>query len=756
MIVSSNSNQELIKLKGKFLTIKWSGADSSGTRELWIFESISDKERYFIYSSKQGIKSSCFYDIEIKAKSFKRSKYQNQSYELISCKIVSPDNDSDVEKMLVSNVSGLGVKGIQKIKKELNLSSIKELFKDVTVVQNVLKTAVYENLKAFIESFDQKDYDFFYENGLLKLYDKLHTKFENKDFVSRYKNGGDPYELYVDHWIDFKLVDAFASIINPELDAYKKVRAFTYKILRTNFSSLCSMYYDDTPLYRQLWNFYDLYRNDNSDNSTLFEQSYIVSLLGILLGKYSISNDLIIESLKIMIQRGEIYFDNLSKRLSLNEIYEQELFISKKLIKIRDQEIKKQIIPLPSQNLSNEQKEAYSSALNNPISVITGYPGTGKSYLIAYIVETLLEGKYYKKKDIAVLTPTGRASTILTYKTGIEAKTIHSFLKLSKPDEDESFIESFEKENPVKVVVVDEFSMVSLPIFYELLKICKSIEKLILVGDRGQLPCIGKGNLLEDIINSQKFPTFVLKEVHRTDKIDIFDHFISINENKVPNLNTANVKFIEQNGTQFLNNIVRIYEEKTNKYSIDNVIILLPSYLELGQPGINEVNKRLQDWNVKRTGAKKNLFIYNNLTLFIGDRVIQTINDYDKNVFNGEIGIVEEITSNNRNGHIIVAFGNGKKIKYTKSEILENLSLAYAITVHKFQGSEASCVIFGILKNRVEHMFTKKFMYTAVSRAKEELLLLGSMDLYTQKIQSPNADLKYYTNLKMLIEKEAE
>nr|WP_307908175.1 hypothetical protein [Mycoplasmopsis bovis] len=123
------------------------------------------------------------------------------------------------------------------------------------------------------------------------------------------------------------------------------------------------MYYDDTPLYRQLWNFYDLYRNDNSDNSTLFEQSYIVSLLGILLGKYSIPNDLIIESLKIMIQRGEIYFDNLSKRLSLNEIYEQELFISKKLIKIRDQEIKKQIIPLPSQNLSNEQKEAYSKCI---------------------------------------------------------------------------------------------------------------------------------------------------------------------------------------------------------------------------------------------------------------------------------------------------------------------------------------------------------------------------------------------------------
>nr|WP_307908176.1 hypothetical protein [Mycoplasmopsis bovis] len=140
-----------------------------------------------------------------------------------------------LKKCLVSNVSGLGVKGIQKIKKELNLSSIKELFKDVTVVQNVLKTAVYENLKAFIESFDQKDYDFFYEHGLLKLYDKLHTKFENKDFVSRYKNGGDPYELYVDHWIDFKLVDTFASIINPELDSLQKSKSVYLQNIKNQF-----------------------------------------------------------------------------------------------------------------------------------------------------------------------------------------------------------------------------------------------------------------------------------------------------------------------------------------------------------------------------------------------------------------------------------------------------------------------------------------------------------------------------------------
>ncbi|MCE6091154.1 AAA family ATPase [Mycoplasmopsis agalactiae] len=756
MFMSNESNSGAIRLKGKFLVVKWSGADNNIPRELWIFESSPERERFFIYTNKQEIKSSCFYEIEVKLRASKRSKYQNSTYELLSFKIVSPDNDSDIEKMLVSNVAGLGVKGIQRIKSELGLSSIKELFDDVESAQNVLKTAIYENLKAFINSFDQKDYDFFAENGLLKLYDKLRARFENNDFVSRYKNNGDPYELYVDHWIDFKLVDLFAQCVNKNIEPYKIIRAFTYKILRTNFNNICTMYYDVLPFYKSLWNWYEDYRRDNSENSTLFEQSYVVSLLSLLLQKRDISDDLIIESLNVMIQRGEVYFDSDSKRLSLNEVYEQELFVAKKLIKIRDSELKQQVIPLPSQKLADEQKKAYASALNNPLSVITGYPGTGKSYLIAYIVETLLKDKHYKKKDIAVLTPTGRASTILAYKTGIEARTIHSFLKLSKSDEDDSFIESFEKENPIKVVVIDEFSMVSLPIMYELLKTCTSIERLILVGDRDQLPCIGKGNLLEDIINSKKFPTFVLKEIHRTDKIDIFKHFIAINDNKVPKIDTENVKFIEQNGIQFLNNIVKIYEEKVNKYSIDNVIILLPSYLELGQPGINEVNKRLQEWNIKRTGAKKNLSIHNNLTLFVGDRVIQTVNDYDKNVFNGEIGIVEEINTDSKNTFIIVGFGQDKKVRYNRSEILENLSLAYAITVHKFQGSEASCVIFGILKNRVEHMFTKKFMYTAVSRAKEELLLLGSKDLYIQKIQSRNADLKHYTNLKLLIEKEAK
>ncbi|MGV2392623.1 UNVERIFIED_CONTAM: ATP-dependent RecD-like DNA helicase [Campylobacter lari] len=138
-------------------------------------------------------------------------------------------------------------------------------------------------------------------------------------------------------------------------------------------------------------------------------------------------------------------------------------------------------------------------------------------------------------------------------------------------------------------------------------------------------------------------------------------------------------------------------------------------------------------------------------TYYVGDKVIQLANDYEKNVFNGEIGYIVNI--DDKLGEITVDFDGKKEVKYKKSEILENLKLAYAITVHKFQGSEAKCVIFGIMKNSAEHMLTKKLLYTAVSRAKEELILAGSSVLYSLKIK--NGDINstnINTNLKQFLQ----
>ncbi|MGV2392622.1 UNVERIFIED_CONTAM: AAA family ATPase [Campylobacter lari] len=241
-------------------------------------------------------------------------------------------------------------------------------------------------------------------------------------------------------------------------------------------------------------------------------------------------------------------------------------------------------------NYSEEQKNAFEKALLNPISIISGYPGTGKSFIINAIYQTLISNKAYKTDDIAILTPTGRAATILSEKTNCDVRTIHSFLKLSK---DDNLVEAFEFEKDTKVLIIDEFSMVNLHVFHILLSVCNKVEKIVFVGDENQLPCIGPGNILEDIIKSNKFPVSRLNEIFRTDKQDIFEHFKAINNSKTPVLISDSVNFIEQNSLDFLNNIVDLYAEKVEKYNgMNDVIILLPTYK--GTSGIDNINKAIQ------------------------------------------------------------------------------------------------------------------------------------------------------------------
>ncbi|WP_029513448.1 ATP-dependent DNA helicase [Mycoplasmopsis primatum] len=756
IIEAKNKENSNIIVKGRFLIIKWGGPSVDWKKTLWVFESASDRTQYFIYTNQQGIKTSHFYEVELKRRDLQKSKYSNASYDLINFKLYQPHNNIDIERMLLANVDGLGPKGLEIIKNNVPDGEMKKIIENPKLVEKALKPKVYDSLVRYLQEYNDNDYEFFVKHGLTILQSKLKKKFENQNFVMRYSKGNDPYELYIDNWIDLKLVDKFALNVNPNLEPHKRIRAFIYKIFRSSFSDITSFFKDDIALYKKLWSWYEQYRYSNNENCTMFEKVYVTQLLELIFSNASISTDDILNTIEAMIQRREIIIDNEFNRLMLSEVYEQEFFIAKRLEKIKELGKSFEYAKTISNELAREQNVAYNIALENPVSIITGYPGTGKSYLISHIIKTLLSNKKYKNKDIAILTPTGRAATILTYKTGLEAKTIHSFLRLSASEDDENLIEAFETHNPIKVIIIDEFSMVNLQLFYNILKICNKLEKIVIVGDRDQLPCIGKGNLLEDIINSECFPVTTLREVYRTEKKDIFNHFLAINENRKPKLNTESVKFIEQNPNEFLKNIVSIYEEKVKKYSIDEVIILLPAYLELGMPGIKEVNKRLQEWNLKKNKDKEKLDIFTNLSYYVGDKVIQMVNDYEKNVFNGEIGFITKIEKSANTSYIIVTFDGEKQIKYSKSEILENLSLAYAITIHKFQGSESKCVIFGILKNKVDHMFNKKFMYTAVSRAKEELLLLGSADLYIQKILSPNSEVKYYTKLKSLIKQESK
>lgn len=706
------------KVKGRFRKIFKGGPDKDWAFTLSSFVA-EDAKTYTVYMNKTKIEIDAYYEIDIKKQTGRSTYYLN------NLTLTKPETSDEVFNLLLSNVKGLGSVTIRKIENKLGKENLIKIIDKPEHAKDIVSDKVYENLKEFCKTYTSENLAFFVDNNLTLFHNKLKQKFGKVNFVEIYSNEN-PYTLYTNHRFNIETVDYFAQKVNPGIPLNLRIQAFIY------------------------YAFSDLEQNNN----TLHEVIEIVEKTQFLFYRVTaelVSEKNILEALNDLINTGDVIFDKDSKRVTLADMKEKEEFIVKKLIELNSQPEEFEYDETCPKTFSDEQRKAFQKTLRNRVSIISGYPGTGKSFIISHIIKSLLNSKKYKKKDIAVLTPTGRAATLLSDKTEVGARTIHSFLKLSKDDE---IIESYETENETKVIIIDEFSMVSINIFYLLLDICSEIEKLIIVGDENQLPCIGPGNLLEELIQSELFPVSKLTEIFRTDKLDIFHHFLAINQNKLPDLKSESVEFVEYNQSEFLKNIINIYENKVQKYGMDEVIVLLPTYH--GRAGINNVNNVLQQWNVR----KNNLNIHFSLvtkngsfTFYEGDKVIQLVNDYEKDIFNGEIGYIKKINKVNNNVNIIVAFGN-KEIEYEKSEVLENLKLAYAITIHKFQGSEASCIIFGILKNQAENMLSKKLLYTGVSRAKAELLLLGSTTLYNQKIKSKLNNEQIYTNTMNFLNKQ--
>lgn len=710
-------NNDTLELKGRFRKV-FAGGESKG----WVFAFCSfvsvDNKNYSVYMKNTKVELDTYYDIEI-------SPQENRdTYVLKSLSISKPDNDKEVRNILLANVSGLGAATIEKIEEIKGKDIWETILEQPDQVRGIIKDSVYQNLVDFCKIYSTDNLSFFVNNGLTLFHSKLVQKFGNENFVELFKTQEDPYSLYIDYNFKFEEVENFVKLLLPNMPIEQKLRAFIYHALN------------------------ELAMNNN----TLFYLEDIINEISKDFAAYNnsrISRNQIISVIQEMINKGELYYNEENSRIGLTSMRDKERFIAYKVKELAARKDLKSYDLKVGESFSASQVQAYKNTFDYNFSIISGYPGTGKSYIISKIIDTLSKSKHYKQDEIALLTPTGRAATILTRKCPIEARTIHSYLKLSKDDE---AVESYEYSNNAKVVIIDEFSMVNINIFYLVLELCPKLEKLILVGDENQLQCIGPGNILEDLINSKKFPVVHLNEVYRTDKRDIFEHFIAINNNKKPVLQSQSVNFMEFNPSEFLRNVISLYQDKVNEYSIDEVVLLLPSYA--GQNGINAVNSILQKWNVQYNELKDPLTITaknEKLLFYKSDKVIQLVNDYEKDVFNGEIGYISEVFP--EDGSLEVDFGD-KKVKYNRSEILENLKLAYAITVHKFQGSESKCVIFGVIPRQAEHMLTKKLLYTAVSRAKDELLLIGSSVLYYNKILDNRNNAEVYTNLKDFLKED--
>ena len=422
------------------------------------------------------------------------------------------------------------------------------------------------------------------------------------------------------------------------------------------------------------------------------------------------------------------------KRYYLTSDYLDEVYIAKEVVnrlknkKITEKDIKivEEIEDKLNISYNNNQKDAILQSLKNNFLVITGGPGTGKTTVIYGIYRALKKDN--PKIKIKLLAPTGRASKRLSELTLEEASTIHRFLEWNK--DSNTFSLNEHNKSDTNIIIVDEFSMVNNSLFASLLRALKPDTKIILVGDKDQLPSVGSGNLLFDIISSIDNVVY-LKELYRQAKeSSIVKLAYAVNLDKELETESDDELIIKEEG-DILDSLKEIALNHV-KDDYKEFQVLVPLYK--GSHGINNINKVLQEVFNKKD-ILKNEKIINDVIYREKDKVIQLVNMPDNNVFNGDIGIIEKITDK----EILVDF-DSNKVKYTSSTY-NSFALAYAISIHKSQGSEfKTCII--PLSTSYSIMLYRKLYYTAITRAKKKLYLIGNKNILSLAAKNNTSSIR--------------
>ncbi len=403
--------------------------------------------------------------------------------------------------------------------------------------------------------------------------------------------------------------------------------------------------------------------------------------------------------------------------------------------------------------LAPEQEHGVCLCLREPISIITGGPGTGKTMVLRFAIRTIEKLKPDAK--IALCAPTGRAARRMTESTGRSACTIHRALGLLATDGDREMKYDAAEVLDCDVLIVDEISMLDVYLARALLSAVPTGTRLILVGDVDQLPSIGPGAVLANLIQSQRIPVVQFTKVYRQEN----GSRIALNAAMMRLGRTSlqygcDFKFIEaSNGAEAAEQICRLYQRAVAARGRDNVAVLTPwrkSKEFLGETTVNGLNPVLQSIvNPAPAGALE--MRGKNCGFHKGDKVMQTRNT--ELVSNGDIGYVTEIKPDDGMLYMTVDFGDGRIVEYAKDE-LEDIELAYATTIHKSQGSEYDVVIINVMDGHSK-MLKRNLIYTAITRAKSVVVIVGQQQALLRAVAQSNNDERC-TLLKEMLEKKFE
>lgn len=652
-------------------------------------------------------------------------------FEINTCKMILPETSKGMIQFLSRMVEGIGKSTASRIVEEFKEDTFSALInnhEEIAKIKGIGKAKseiLSKNIKNLLGVEDVMC--FLAPMGL--NHSETFTTYEVFGYSAIGKVRKDPYCLTKKPKISFKKADTIAKELKFSPDNNVRICEGILLYIENEMNNKGDMFVFEESIIKDLALFLSYSGGYNDDENSKVTKQKIKECLEYLL----VDRRIIKEEDEDKRECVYIYYykhiedtivETISNMINIYTVY--------KYSDIQIFEFLKEHQKITNLKLAKGQVDALKMALNNKLSILSGGPGTGKTQTINSIIKCIEVNT--PKASIKLAAPTGRAAKRMTELTGRKSQTIHRLIGLNNlEDDDKQELIPIESD----FLIIDESSMIDAQLFFKTLSVISEETKILLVGDYEQIPSVGPGLILRDLINSKVVPTTILTKIFRQAQ----DSQIVMNAYKIKN----GIKSTDKNGSTFNPNKEDFYFIKRKDvskikstiikavrrlletgFTFDDIQVL--SVMNKGELGVKELNRIIQEEFNPNKDMNNEIQVGVSRYLRVEDRVMQTINNYDLNVFNGEVGKVISMNieglKREKDFKMIVDFGD-RTVAYDTKTIRE-LNLAYAITVHKSQGSEFKAVIMPF-HSSLNILLNRNLMYTAVTRAKERIIAIGDI-----------------------------